>query len=184
MTEDSRVVVAGQIAIVRGSVIDCDTEAIVNAANARLRGGGGIDGAIHAKAGLKLLLELQRVTRGWTEPGDVVVTGGHDLPHRYIFHAVGPVWRGGESGEPEALAKCYRECVAHAVRLGIKSIGFCSISTGIYGYPLALAAPLALRTVTDGLNGANGAIQRVVFAMYGAEEFRIFSETALFPDNP
>ncbi|HLK14804.1 MAG TPA: macro domain-containing protein [Fimbriimonadaceae bacterium] len=163
-----------RISVVRGSVIQCETEAIVNAANARLRGGGGVDGAIHAAAGPKLLLELQRVHSGWAEAGEVVVTGGHELPHRYIFHAVGPIWRGGDAGEPEALARCYRGCVEHGIRLGVRSIGFCSISTGIYGYPLELAAPLALRTVSEALE-ATTEIEQALFAMFGEEEFRIFS---------
>ena len=166
------------ISIIRCSLIECDTEVIVNAANARLRGGGGIDGVIHAKTGPNLLLELQRVAKGWSEPGDVIVTGGHALPYKYIFHAVGPIWRGGEAGEPEALARCYRESIAHAVRLGVSSIGFCSISTGVYGYPLALAAPIALQTVNKALSEAVGSVERAVFAMFGAEEFRVFSETA------
>lgn len=162
------------IRVVRGSVLDSDTDAIVNAANSRLRGGGGIDGAIHAKAGPGLLLELQRVHRGWADAGDVVVTGAHNLPQMYIFHAVGPVWRGGSEGEPEALARCYFGCIKHAVRLGLRSIGFCSISTGIYGYPIDLAAPLALRCVADALEGNPGALEFVLFAMYGEKEYLAF----------
>lgn len=162
------------ISIVRGSVIDCDTDAIVNAANARLRGGGGLDGAIHAKAGPGLLRELERVHSGWANAGDVVVTGAHDLSQRYIFHAVGPIWRGGGVGEPDALARCYRGCVEHAARLGIASLGFCSISTGIYGYPIGLAAPLALQTVAEALEQDRGSLNRVVFAMFREDEHDAF----------
>ncbi len=165
------------ISIVGGSVVDCDTEAIVNATNSRLRSGGGIDGVIHAKAGMKLLLELQRVAPKLAEAGDVVVTGGHDLQHKYIFHAVGPIWRGGTSGETEALARCYRACIERAALFGVRSIGFCSISTGVYAFPLELAAPIALRTVWEALKEAPG-IERVVFAMFGAEEFEVFSRVA------
>lgn len=166
------------ITIVRASVVDCDTEAIVNAANSRLRGGGGIDGVIHSKAGPKLLLELQRIAPALAEAGDVVVTAAHDLPHRYIFHAVGPIWRGGDNGEPEALARCYRSCIEHATQLGVRSVGFCSISTGAYGYPVRLAAPLALTTVKQALLDSKGAVERAVFALFGAEEYEAFKSAA------
>lgn len=158
------------IEIRRGSLLDqVDVEVIVNAANSSMRGGGGIDGAIHRAAGPKLLDELIQVAPKGCAPGDVIVTSAFELPFRYIFHTPGPIWRGGGSGEAEVLASCYRRCLEEAHRREIGSIGFCSIATGVFGYPLHLAAPIAIRTVLT-----EAKIQKVVFAMFAKDEYGEF----------
>jgi O-acetyl-ADP-ribose deacetylase (regulator of RNase III) len=164
------------IEVVRGSVTDQDVDAIVNAANTGMRGGGGIDGRIHRAAGPSMMEELIRVAPHGAKTGTVVTTGGHNLKQKFVFHTPGPVWNGGKKGEPELLASCYRSCIEEADRRGLESIGYCSISTGVYGYPIDLAAPLAVKAVVEFLNAQpQTSIRRVVFAMYGADEFDVFS---------
>src|SRR3569832_165865 len=137
-----------RIDVRRGSLLDqTDVEAIVNSANNGMRGGGGIDGAIHHAAGPGLLEELRRIAPNGCSTGDVVVTAGHKLPFQHIFHTPGPPWKGGGKGEAALLASCYRRCLEEAQARSLTSIGFCSISTGIYGYPLTEAAEVALGTV-------------------------------------
>ncbi|HWA83639.1 MAG TPA: macro domain-containing protein [Fimbriimonadaceae bacterium] len=170
-----------RIEIRRGSLLDQhDVEAIVNAANRSMRGGGGIDGAIHRGAGPGLLEELIKVAPKGCEAGEVVVTGAHNLPFRYIFHTPGPIWKGGEHGEPETLSACYRNCILEAEKQGLASIGFCSISTGVFGYPVREAAKVALRTLLDIEEGP----ERIVFAMFGNEEYAVFRETLRKLGNP
>jgi len=165
------------IEIVRGSVLEQDVEVVVNAANTAMRGGGGIDGAIHRAAGKGLMEELMRAAPHGAKTGSAVLTGGHDLKQRYIIHTPGPVWNGGGSKEAERLASSYRSCLEKADAQGLKSIAFCSISTGVYGYPLAKAAPLALTTVRDYLDAhPETALTRVVFAMFQAQEYQAFTE--------
>lgn len=165
-----------RLEIVRGSVVEQDVDAIVNAANEGMRGGGGVDGAIHAAAGPGLLAELERVAPRGAPTGTVVVTGGHRLRQRRVLHTPGPVWRGGGHGEPDLLAACYRGCVEAADREGLASLAFCSISTGVYGYPLERAAPLAVRAVRDALAARPGtSLRRVIFAMWGAREHEVFA---------
>ncbi|HOJ21507.1 MAG TPA: macro domain-containing protein [Armatimonadota bacterium] len=165
------------LTVVRGSVLDQETDAIVNAANTKMRGGGGVDGAIHRAAGPELLEELKRVAPNGAPTGTAVLTGGHRLKQPYIIHTPGPVWHGGTRGEPELLASCYRSCMEVAHKKGLESIAFCSISTGVYGYPIERAAPLALSTVRDFLQAhPDTSLRRVVFAMFGAEEYRVFTE--------
>ena len=134
-----------RFSIVVGDITKSDAEAIVNAANPTLLGGGGVDGAIHAAAGPELLVECR--TLGGCEPGQAKLTRGYRLRARYILHTPGPVWQGGGVGEPAILASCYRSCLTLAANHGIRTLDFSSISTGIYGYPLPLAATVALRTI-------------------------------------
>ena len=163
-----------EIEIRRGSLLDqLDVEVIVNAANRSMRGGGGIDGAVHRGAGPGLLEELVRVAPRGCPEGEVIITAGHNLPFRYIFHTPGPIWRGGHSGEPESLAACYRNCLKEAERVGIKSIGFCSISTGVFGYPKREAAKIALQTEMS----SNVQVELVVFSLFGSEEFAAYRDT-------
>jgi O-acetyl-ADP-ribose deacetylase (regulator of RNase III) len=166
------------IEVVHGSVLDQDVQAIVNAANTMMRGGGGIDGAIHTAAGPELLQELRKVAPNGAPTGTAVATPAFRLKHRWIIHTPGPVWRGGAAGEHALLASSYRSSLEAASSLGAKSIGFCSISTGIYGFPIEEAAPLAITTATEFLTEAEHQLERVVFAMYSMREYEAF-EAAL-----
>ena len=164
------------IEIVRGSVVDQDVDVIVNAANTALRGGGGIDGVIHRAAGKALLAELVRVAPNGAKTGAAVLTRGFNLKQPYLLHTPGPVWKGGGANEAAKLASCYRSCLEKADEHGLTSIAFCSVSTGIYGYPLALAAPLALGTAAEYLAAhPETALTRVVFALYQEPEYRAFT---------
>ena len=133
---------------VHGDITTQETDAIVNAANRRLVGGGGVDGAIHRAAGAADL-HAACARLGGCEPGDAKATPGFALRARWIIHTVGPVWNGGERGEPEQLASCYRRALEVADDLGARSIAFPAISTGVYGYPLGLACEIAVATVTS-----------------------------------
>ena len=169
---------ATEILVVRGSLLDQNVDAIVNAANTAMRGGGGIDGAIHRAAGPSLLLDLERVAPHGAKTGSVVVTSGHRLRQRYIFHTPGPIWSGGGKGERELLASCYRGCLEEAERLGVARLGFCSISTGVYRFPLEEAAPIALGTVATHLREHPATeLRRIIFAMFGAREHEVFEAT-------
>lgn len=165
------------IEFVQGSVLDQDVDAIVNAANTAMRGGGGVDGAIHKAAGKQLMNELMRVAPNGAKTGTAIITKGCLLKQPYVIHTPGPVWKGGKSHEAERLASCYRSCLEKAEEEGLTSLAFCSISTGIYGYPLALAAPLAIRTVMEYLHDhPDTTLERVVFAMYQKHEYTAFTE--------
>lgn len=145
-------------------------DAIVNAANERMLGGGGVDGAIHRAAGPALLEECRRVPEvrpGVRCPtGEARLTSGHNLPAKYVIHTVGPVWSGGRHGEEQLLASCYRNCLALALRHEIRTIAFPAISTGVYGYPLEQAAEIAVRETAAFLD-AHPQIQQVIFACFG-----------------
>ena len=130
-----------------GDMPKSDAEAIVNAANTTLLGGAGVDGAIHAAAGPELLAECR--TLGGCERGQAKLTAGYRLRTKYVIHTPGPIWRGGQQGEAALLASCYRSCLELAAEHGIRTLDFCSISTGVYGYPLPQAATVALRTIMD-----------------------------------
>jgi O-acetyl-ADP-ribose deacetylase (regulator of RNase III) len=160
-----------RVEVVRGSVVDQDVEAIVNAANTMMRGGGGVDGAIHRAAGRELLEELKRVAPDGAETGSVVLTPGFKLKQKWIIHTPGPIWRGGTQGEPELLASCYSSSLALAEAKQMKSIAFCSISTGVYGFPIDLAAPIAIGVAFD---HRAVSLERIVFAMYGEHEYEVF----------
>lgn len=156
-----------RIEIAIGDITAQPVEVIVNAANSRLAGGGGVDGAIHRAAGYQQLQEACR-SLGGCATGHVKVTPGFNLEAKYIFHAVGPVWHGGQSGEPELLASCYREAMSLAADLNVTSIAFPAISCGVYGYPVELAVPVAIGEVRAALE-KNPAIQRVIFCCFDQE---------------
>jgi len=148
-------------------------DAIVNAANSSLLGGGGVDGAIHRAAGPELLAECRKL--GGCETGSAKITKGYRLPARYVIHAVGPVWRGGDQGEPELLASCYRISLALAVQHGLTTIAFPAISCGVYGYPIAAAAAIAARECRAFL-AARPRFQRITFALFDAQALAIYQE--------
>ncbi|HET6164224.1 MAG TPA: O-acetyl-ADP-ribose deacetylase [Planctomycetota bacterium] len=146
--------------IVRGDITTLAVDAIVNAANESLLGGGGVDGAIHDAAGPELLEACRRL--GGCEPGEAKLTPGFVLPARWVIHTVGPRWQGGAAGEEEVLRRCYRSAIAIARERGLRSLAFPSISTGAFGYPLDLAAPVALEEIGRGLAGGPGLAITVV----------------------
>jgi O-acetyl-ADP-ribose deacetylase (regulator of RNase III) len=152
----------GKIDIVRGDITALDLDAIVNAANTTLLGGGGVDGAIHRAAGPELLAECR--TLGGCEAGKAKITRGYKLPARFIIHTVGPVWSGGGRGEAEVLASCYRNSLQLAVENGIKTIAFPAISCGAYRYPVSEAAQIAVETTRKFLAN-NDKIHNVIFVV-------------------
>jgi len=159
-----------RIEVIEADITTLDVDAIVNAANPALLGGGGVDGAIHRAAGPGLLEEcraLSQVRPGVRCPtGEARITGGHNLRARHVIHTVGPVWRGGRSGEPELLANCYRNCLALAADRGLRSIAFPAISTGVYGYPLDQATQIAVREAV-GFIANDSRLERIIFVCFG-----------------
>jgi len=169
-----------QIVLLQGDITEMNTDAIVNAANSSLMGGGGVDGAIHRKGGPKILEECKRIrTTEWPSglpTGKAVITSGGKLKAKYVIHTVGPVWRGGKSGEAELLAEAYVNCLKMAVSKGIKTIAFPSISTGAYGYPITEASQIALKSVKQFLEKEDE-LEKVVFVLFTQHDFEVYRES-------
>ncbi|MGW8285495.1 MAG: O-acetyl-ADP-ribose deacetylase [Candidatus Deferrimicrobiaceae bacterium] len=166
----------GVIGLVQGDITKESTDAVVNAANRSLLGGGGVDGAIHRAGGPAILeaCKAVRAKQGECPPGEAVLTTGGRLPAKYVIHTVGPVWRGGNQGEPGILASCYRNSLRVAVTMGLRSVAFPSISTGAYGYPVEEAASVALSTVAAFLSKEERAPALVRFVLFDAVTLGIY----------
>ena len=161
----------GRIEVVQGDITRLDVDAIVNAANTSLLGGGGVDGAIHRAAGPELLAECR--TLGGARTGEAKLTRGYRLAARFVIHAVGPVWSGGAAGEDEALARCYRNALRLAAEAGLRSVAFPAISTGAYGFPLERATAIAVDEVRRALL-AGSPVERVVFCCFSGRDREVY----------
>lgn len=163
-----------RLEIIQGDITDQSVDAIVNAANSSLLGGGGVDGAIHRRAGPALLRECR--TLGGCPTGEAKITGGYNLPAHRVIHTVGPVWRGGDHGEDELLARCYRSCFALVEQHNIRTFAFPSISTGIYGFPVDRAARIAVHEINSFLV-RNTAVERVIVVCFDARTYAVYLRT-------
>ena len=163
-----------RLTLFQGDITEQVVDAIVNAANSTLLGGGGVDGAIHRAAGPELLAECRIL--GGCPTGEARITKGYNLAARYVIHTVGPVWRGGDSHEPELLAACYQNSLQLAVENGIKTIAFPSISTGAYGFPIREAAPIAIGTVQDFLVDHPEAFDEACFVCFSAGDHAVYEQ--------
>jgi O-acetyl-ADP-ribose deacetylase len=161
---------AARVTLLREDITTLDVDAIVNAANLSLLGGGGVDGAIHRAGGAEILAECRRL--GGCATGDAKPTTAGRMAARHVIHAVGPVWRGGTDGEPELLASCHRRAVELAAELGCRTVAFPAISTGVYGYPVELAAPVAVSAVREALRPPIELVRFVLFNEDALEAFR------------
>jgi O-acetyl-ADP-ribose deacetylase (regulator of RNase III) len=165
---------AAQIEIIQGDITTLSVDAIVNAANNSLLGGGGVDGAIHRAAGPELLAQCR--TLGGCETGDAKLTNGYRLPARFVIHTVGPVWRGGNQGEPEQLQSAYRRCFEVAREHDIRSIAFPAISCGVYGYPLQDAALIALTVAREAAAGDD--FKRIILVQFSEQALQVYQQAA------
>jgi O-acetyl-ADP-ribose deacetylase (regulator of RNase III) len=169
------------VRLVRGDITEMETDAIVNAANSSLMGGGGVDGAIHRRGGPKILEECKRIrATEWPQglpTGKAVITSGGNLKAKRVIHTVGPVWRGGNRGEPKLLAQAYQNSLRLAVAERLKTMAFPSISTGAYGYPIEDASHVALKTVKEFLEKENG-LEEVVFVLFSEQTHKVYSDEA------
>ena len=172
----------GRVAMTQGDITEFEVDAIVNAANKTLLGGGGVDGAIHRAAGPELKEECR--TLGGCDTGKAKITGGYRLPARHVIHTVGPVWHGGDQNEEELLAGCYRNSLQLAMENSLKTMAFPSISTGAYGFPIEKAAPIALKTVKGELED-NQDLERVVFVCFSQSDLQVYLDAAdeIFSDG-
>jgi O-acetyl-ADP-ribose deacetylase (regulator of RNase III) len=161
-----------------GDITTIPVDAIVNAANSQLMGGGGVDGAIHRAGGPEIMRELSilRARIGACPAGKAVATSAGRLPAKFVFHAVGPIYQTGDSGEPEALESCYRICLDMAAERNLRSLSFPSISTGVYQYPLSAAGQIALQTVWDWLSQHQGSVHLVKLVQFSAADHRVYCD--------
>ena len=160
--------------IINGDITTLAVDAIVNAANTSLLGGGGVDGAIHRAAGPQLLAECR--TLNGCKTGEAKITKGYNLPAKYVIHTAGPVWHGGSNNEPELLKNCYKNSLELAVKNNLKSIAFPSISTGVYGYPINLASKIAITATSDFLKN-DPIIEKVIFVCFGEADYLVYQKT-------
>ena len=163
----------GKIKAIRSDITQLEVDAIVNAANSSLLGGGGVDGAIHRAAGPGLVDECRRL--GGCETGDAKMTGGYGLPARFVIHTVGPVWQGGAAGEAHLLAGCYRRSMELAAEHRLERIAFPAISTGVYGYPLVPATRIAVSTVRDFLTSHESGME-VIFCCFSENDLEVYEQ--------
>jgi O-acetyl-ADP-ribose deacetylase len=162
------------IELMKGDITKLEIEAIVNAANSSLMGGGGVDGAIHKAGGPRIHEECERLVHkmGGCPPGEAVITSAGDMPSKYVIHTVGPIWKNGKINEEAILANCYRNTLELAHDFGIRSVAFPNISTGAYRFPKELAATIALRTVIENFDKCN--MQKVIFISFDDENYEIY----------
>lgn len=181
MSEREFYVGTAVVRLVRGDITDLKVDAVVNAANSSLMGGGGVDGAIHRRGGPRILEECRRIrARDWPKglpTGKAVVTSGWDLPAKFVIHTVGPVWNGGVKGEPELLGEAYMNSLKLAVSVKARTVGFPSIGTGDYGYPAEGASRIALESVKRFLETEDG-LEVVIFVLFSTEDLKTYLEAA------